>query len=178
MCVYFLVVSCIKSTQREVQILTVGKPGFRIHSLCKLSFSCFLAVNCVVLKLGSVHDTHLHFFQSEWVCMCEWQPGISLLSATYVSVNRPAELQGGVKFCPIPDLWPKGAFFLTKCNLIFLLPLWYIHLPRPARCPTKNEACMTSSTCTDLHQCIKASRVIHFSSEVLNPGKVPLHIKT
>lgn len=34
------------------------------------------------------------------------RPGISgsLLSATYVSVNRPAGLQKGAKFCPISDL--------------------------------------------------------------------------
>lgn len=130
--------------------------------LCKLSF-CFCAVNCVAMKRSLVHDTHLHFFfffQSKRVCMCEWQPGISLLSATYVSVNRPAEPQRGVKFCPIADLWPKGAFFLTERNLIFPPHLRYIRLPRPARCPTKDEACMSSSTCTDLHLCIKASEVL------------------
>lgn len=39
------------------------------------------------------------------VCVCVWL-GISgsLLCATYVSVNRPADLQRGAKFCPISDL--------------------------------------------------------------------------
>lgn len=109
-------------------------------------------------KAQCVMPTCTFFFQSKWVCMCEWQPGISLLSATYVSVNRPAELQRGVKFCPIPDLWPRGAFFLTERNLIFPLHLWYIHLPRPARCPTKSGPCMSSSTCTDLHLCTRARK--------------------
>lgn len=41
------------------------------------------------------------------LCVCvNDRPGFSgsLLSATYVSVNRPAELQKGAKFCPISDL--------------------------------------------------------------------------
>lgn len=37
----------------------------------------------------------------------------SVLSATCVSVNRLVQEQKGAKFCPIPDLWPEGAFFLT-----------------------------------------------------------------
>lgn len=153
-------VSCIKSKDDFKFTSFLVKPKFKIHcASCHSLGFCFSAVNCVAMKQSSVRDAHLHFFfQSKWVCMCEWQPGISLLSATYVSVNRPAELQRGVKFCPIPDLWPRGAFFLTERNLIFPLHLWYIHLPRPARCPTKSGPCMSSSTCTDLHLCMRARK--------------------
>lgn len=80
----------------------------------------------------------------------------SLWSATYVSINRPAELQRGAKFCPVSDLWPRGAFFLTESNWIYAEHLWYSHLLRPARCPTKNEPCLSSSTCIGFHLPIRA----------------------
>lgn len=87
-------------------------------------------------------------------CACvNDRPGINggLPSATYVSINSPAGLQRGAKFCPVPDLWPRGAFLLTRSNWIHPEHLWYSHLPGPACCPTENEPRVSASTCTDLH---------------------------
>lgn len=51
-------------------------------------------------------DPYFHFLEGKCSVCVNDRLGISgsLLSATYVSVNRPAELQKGVKFCPISDL--------------------------------------------------------------------------
>lgn len=58
--------------------------------------SMFLGHTCTSLRVNE---------QSVRVCVND-RLGISgsLLSATYISVNRPGELQKGAKFCPISDL--------------------------------------------------------------------------
>lgn len=119
--------------------------------------------------------------EGKGVCMCvndKVDISGSLESATCVSVNRPAELQKGAKFCSVSDLWPRGAFFLTGRNLIYPEQLCYTHLLRPAHCPTKDDPRMTSSTCTDLHlrsprANIETPLVVnyHFSAEEPNANK-------
>lgn len=138
--------------------------GVRLHWRHHFFFFFWLNVNVLdyfpLVELTNLQSCASFKVMSLRTCV-NGRQGIngSLLSATCVSINRPAEQQRGAKFCPVPDLWPRGAFFLTRSNWIYPEHLCYSHLLGPARCPTKNEPRLSASTCTELHLLAPAGRL-------------------